>query len=83
MSNYLLLELKDGRKFFTKEDNTKNLLEFSKRFEATMQIVNATKPPAVLELNELVKAICAGEELTTPTKYEVVKKIKKRRKKSF
>lgn len=53
----LMIETKDHRQFFTKEENYSELIEFSKTFDAELSIVKA-KEVEVLDLMKLAPAIC-------------------------
>lgn len=71
MKKCLLIETKDKRQFFTHEKNLVQLIEFSKTFDAQMSIVKLEKG-TVLELEELVPAICNSEYKDQKTEYEIL-----------
>lgn len=55
----LLIETSDKRKFFTHLKNEKQILEFSKIFDAKVSKIKI-KNEKVLEIEELVSAICSS-----------------------
>ena len=70
---YLMLETKDQRRFFTHRKNLPMLIEFSNTFGADISIVKA-KDVDVLELDKLVPAICDANFKQDPSNYQVVEK---------
>lgn len=55
--NCLMIEIKNGQRFFTHEKNYPQLIEFSRTFDAEISVVKLTGGQ-VLELAELAPAIC-------------------------
>jgi hypothetical protein len=55
---YLMLELKDNRKFFTEQRNLNQLIEFSKVFGAEISVVKANDAIEVLDLISLAENVC-------------------------
>jgi hypothetical protein len=54
----LLIKTKDNRKFLTHEKNLNSLIEFSKTFGAEIFTVPMTPDLSMLELKDLVAALC-------------------------
>jgi hypothetical protein len=54
----LMIQTKDQRQFFTKEENYPELIEFSKTFDAELSIVKAKEEVEVIDLMNLPTAIC-------------------------
>lgn len=67
----LLLETKDKRKFFTHEKNFMQLIEFSKTFNAEISVVKIDKTE-LLDLKDLVPAICDAHYKKPKINYEVI-----------
>ena len=54
----LLIKTKDNRKFLTHEKNLNSLIEFSKTFGAEIFTVPIAQEFSILELKDLVAALC-------------------------
>jgi|694.fasta_scaffold01232_19 hypothetical protein len=67
----LLIETKDKRKFFTHKKNFSQLIEFCKIFKANLSIVNM-KEGAILDLEELVPALCNPKQKKQNYEYVVI-----------
>ncbi len=82
MERCLMIRTNDKRKFFTKEENFPQLIEFSKTFKAEISLVKAENAQ-ILDLAELAPALCSPVSSRTP-QYELIEiklpKIKKTRK---
>lgn len=77
----LMVELADGRKFFTKINSQSNLIEFSKTFDANLKIVIANDPE-LLSLKKLAKSICNNENGGSNVEFTVLKMLSNKNKSS-
>jgi hypothetical protein len=69
----LLVKLADGRVFFTKKKNARQLLEFSRVCNARLRAVEAVEPP-LATLQDLVERACDLNYKTPPTYYRLERK---------
>lgn len=67
----LLIKTNDKRNFFTHERNFSQLIEFSKTFGAEISVVRLENPP-ILDLEDLVPAICDASYKAEFPNYEIV-----------
>lgn len=73
MNKCLMIQTKDKRKFFTHKKNMLQLAEFSKTFDAEMSVVKLQEKDMVLDLPQLVPAICnTNYETHQEPHYEVI-----------
>lgn len=69
----LLIKLPDGgRQLFTHRKNYPNLIEFSKKFNAQLEVVKASNAQ-LLELDDVAKCICDASYTMDDVQYEVIK----------
>lgn len=84
MHNCLMIKTKDQRQFFTYLKNYKQLVEFSRVFNAEISVVK-TRDAEILELPDLAPALC-DKNYKSKADYEIVNiKVaqKKRRRKQM
>jgi len=78
MKQCLMIQTNDRKKFFTHEKNLPQLIEFSKAFNAEISIVQIANEKEILELEELVPALCEKKS-QNQTEYEIIEvKLKPR-----
>lgn len=68
----LMIQTKDKRQFFTKEENYPELIEFSKTFDAELSIVKAKEEVEVIDLVNLPTAICDCDYKIKKPEVEIV-----------
>jgi hypothetical protein len=75
--NYLMIELKDKRKFITNKKNLSNLIEFSKTFNADLSIIS-TESKNSLSLEQLANEICDTNRKQEEFKYKTIETLNKK-----
>lgn len=72
--NYLMITLRDKRKFLTNTKNLEQLIEFAKTFGADLSIVT-TQCKRSLSLDQLAEEICDTNKKTSEFSYKIVRSI--------
>ena len=67
---YLMIETKDKRKFFTYRENLPQLIEFSKTFNAEISVVRTDEAP--LDMLSLAENICGNDCKIHKPNFEIV-----------
>lgn len=77
----LMIETKDNRKFFTHQENSKQLEEFSKNFDAKIFLVKAEiNKNNILDLSKLAPALCNKSYKIKVPNFEIIKSQKNNKK---
>ena len=81
MNQCLMIKTKDNKKFFTHEKYFPQLIEFSKTFGAEISIVKI-KDNNILDINELIPAICNANYKNDESYELVTTKIEQKKRKT-